>query len=163
MGVDYTAITVIGVTLPKVEDIPNLTYKKTVRKKAFKHSYKDDGTHEFDPKTGAKLFLDEKEEITVKNPDLASFIYYDGDLFCDDAEEGQKLIEAPKGMGFATGSGEEIIALGFVIKTEPYGSDYVFAKVPDIEKTKSTLKSLLEPHGLWKEKDFGIHVILCAG
>jgi hypothetical protein len=155
MGADYYAKAVIGILLPDVEDIPKL--KKLVRKKAFKHDFEDDGEHEFDSKTAKKLFLDEKEEIET---DIPAFVF-DDDLDVEDKK--QIVIKPPKGMSYAIGTDDSILCLGATIETgdSNYGGDgYEFMKILDVNDIKGRLKKLLEPHGLWDEEKFGLHVIL---
>jgi len=160
MGVDYSATAIIGISLPEKDDLPKL--KTAVRKKAFPHSYKDGSEIEFHPKTGAKLFLDEKVEV---ESDFPAFIYDLDESGNSELEhEGQKVIKAPKGLRFMTDY-EELTCLGLVVETgNSNGGDYYnFKKLPDINALKDTLQKALEPYGLWDEKEFGLHVILNCG
>ena len=157
MGADYYAKCVIGVILPDSDELPKL--KKLVRKKAFKHDYEDDGEYEFDPKTAKKLFLDEKEEVET---DLPAFIF-DPDMRQEDLEDKNQVVIKPlKGIEYAVGTNNSNLCLGLVMETGSSngGDDYAFMNIPDIEKIKEKLKNLLEPHGLWNEGKFGLHLIL---
>jgi hypothetical protein len=156
MGADYYAKAVIGVRLPDEDQFPRA--KKMVRKKAFKHDY-GDGDAEFHPKTGQKLFLDEKEEV---EEDFPAFVFADkyGDVRRND--ENQQVIKIPQGLEVVYGTDGNNTCLGFALKTGSSngGDDYGFMQIPDIDDIKNKIKSLLEPLGLWDEKDFGIHLIL---
>jgi hypothetical protein len=154
MGVDYSAHTVIGVELPNVDDLPRL--KEKTRKRAFKHSFKDDGEHEFDPKSGKPLWLAETEEVETDEPSVV----YDDDNYEGNTLEGQRLLKAPDGMGFCWGTDQESVFLGIVSGTGSDNEEADFMEVPDIEATKMSLKGALDPLGLWDESKFGIYTVL---
>jgi len=153
MSINYTAEAILGVILPETKDLPRA--KILVRKKAFYHTYKDDGEVEFHPRTGQKLFLDdEKEEVLGPNPAIIYDIY---DEYIKE-KSPEILIKAPRGYEFACYQGE-IYCLGVCIENRDNAA-YGFKKVPDTEVIKKVLKDLLQPHGLWDEENFGLHVIL---
>ena len=162
MGADYTALAVIGIALPDGDDLPKA--KTFVRKKAFVHNYDDDGTNEFHPKTGKKLFLDEKIEVEADYPLYVYDLYDDEEPSDLENDNNQTIIRPPKGLKFAVGTDESNICLGAVIRTGSSngGDEYGFLKIPDlyIANVKARLKDLLEPHGLWDEGKFGLHAIL---
>lgn len=158
MGADYSAHAIIGVELPDPESLPNLKIK--VRKKAFKHSFEDDGETEFDPKTGKPLWLDEVMDVDSDDPAVVYDLYDDG----DDIElvDGQKVLKAPKGMDFNVGTDEDSIFIGVVVSTGSSngGEETEFLPMPDVDKIRSDLRGCLEPLGLWDESKFGLYVNL---
>lgn len=158
MGADYTAKAIIGVRLPEDESLPKLM--QSVRKRAFDHKFEDDGETEYHPKDGRKLWLDETVEIETEEPAIVFSV--DDDLDEDDIYEGQKLIKAPEGLEFANGTDGDNLCIGVVIRTGSSNGeeDIAFERIPDIDKVKTQLKTLLEPVGLWVEKDFGLYAIL---
>ena len=161
MGADYSAMAVIGIALPDEDELPKA--KTTTRKKAFKHNYDDDGTNEFHPKTGQKLFLDdEKIEVEADYPLFVYDTYGDGEPSGLEDVANQIIIRPPKGLNFAVGTDESNICLGGVVRTGSSngGDDYGFAKMPDVDVIKAKLKNLLEPLDLWDESTFGLHTVL---
>ena len=156
MGVDYSAMLVIGIKLPEESELPRL--KTFTRKKAFKHDFEDNSEIEFDPKTGKKLFLDEKEEI---DSDLPAFVYDDEGMTKEDLEdERQTIIKGCKGFKIIPDysmTGETDFYMGYNLKTD----EYSFKKeVPNIENMRDIIKKYLDPLGLWNENKFGLHLIL---
>lgn len=158
MGADYTAYAILGVRLPDEDSLPKL--KQSVRKRAFEHKFEDDGETEFHPKDGRKLWLDETVEIDTDVPVVKFDI--EGYMGEDDIYEGQKLIQAPDGLEFATSTDGENLCLGVVAPTgnSNGGEESGFEPLPDINKVKMQIKELLEPIGLWVEEDFGLYALL---
>jgi hypothetical protein len=154
---DYTARAIIGVTIPDEDDLPRASV--SVRKRAFKHDYDDDGENEFHPKDGRKLWLDEKE--TVKE-DYPAFLFDSEDYYGDSLEKGQKLIKIPKSLTLVNGTDGCNRCLGFVVSTgnSNGGDETGFELIPDIAKIKADIKGLLEPLDLWDESIFGLHDLL---
>lgn len=157
MGADYRAYTVVGVSLPAVDELPRLTAKR--RKKAFEHDYPDDGETEFDPKTGKPLWLDETEEYTVRGTPA---VVYEDEYGETEVEEGQILLKAPEGMRFHYGTDGEPVFLGVVSRTgnSNGGDDTAFLAPQDMNSLRFALRGALKPIGLWEEDDFGIYTNL---
>lgn len=158
MGMDCYAKTIIGIKLPDEEDIPPA--KKSVRKKAFKHDFEDDGEMEFHPKTGQKLWLEETEEIDADYPSL--IIDYDDEYLGQEPKPGQNVVSIPEGLSTAYGTDQNSWYIGFVSETGSHrcGRDEVFESLPDINSLKDQLKMFLEPLGYWDEDKFGLYTVL---
>lgn len=156
MGADYTAHAIIGIALPSQESLPKLN--KKVRKRAFKHSFEDDGETKFDPKTGKPLWLDEFEEVESDDP----VVVYDTDDEPSELEKGQKILKAPKGMEFRYGTDNGELFLGVVVSTGSSngGEETEFLPMPDVNKIRDDLKACLEPLGLWDPSVFGLYANL---
>ena len=166
MGVDYYAYAVIGVLLPEIP-----LAKKRVRKPAFKHGYQDDGNVEYDPKTGAKLWLEEVVEVPAEYPGVVfSTSYTDRNgKECNDyhlpLREGQSLIRIPKHLNIARATHVDKTYIGFVVRAETLNTDSStkVKTLPDISVLKEELKDLLEPYSLWRDELFGLHsVLVCS-
>lgn len=163
MGVDYHAHAIIGVLLP---EIPKA--KRLIRKPAFDHGYEDDGKMEYDPKTGRKLWLEETTEAIAEYPGIVmieSYIDRNG-IVCDNyyepLREGQILLRIPVDLKVIWATYEDKRYIGFVVTTttcDPTNTSHSCA-LPDINKLKEDLKSLLEPHDLWWGESFGLHSII---
>jgi hypothetical protein len=157
MGADYYSKAIIGVRLLIDEEkIPRA--KIPVRKRAFKHTYTDDGEMEFHPKDGRKLWLNEKEEIEADYP---AYVYnLDDDV--SDLEEGQTLVVFPESLDVASGTDNDSWYLGCAVGTGSSngGDEEGFIPIPDINGLKEKLKRTLEPHGLWDESRFGLYSVL---
>lgn len=156
MGIDYTASAIIGILIPEKDNLPRAVL--TVRKKAFKHNYEDDGELEFDSKSGKKLWLDEKEEIKADYP---AFMFGD-DADPEDLLPGQKILKTSHGLKFYSGSEDTNWCLGVGVSTgsSRCGDELGFKPLPDINRVKEELKKLLEPVGLWDESKFGLYAQL---
>ena len=159
MGADYYAITVIGVCY---SEECSESAKIRVRKKAFDHSYEDDGNNEYHPKDGRKLWLDDTEEVDADYP--AFIIDGDNEYGEEDAEEGQIIVKIPSDIDFTYDTDQTNSYIGWVASTGSSngGEDVKFLEIPSVENIKKKLKNLLEPHGLWDEGKFGIYTILCC-
>jgi hypothetical protein len=157
MGTDYYAITIIGVSLPDEDDLPRL--KTTVRKKAFKHDFSDDGDMEFHPKDGRKLWLEEKVQVEVDKP---LYVFQKEDYYSPELEDGQQLIKIPRGLSTARDTNAENFYVGFVLGTGSSngGDETVFSKLPDIGALRKQIEKLLKPIGLWEASEFGIYTVL---
>ena len=155
MSVDYYAYAVIGVQLP---GFPRA--KKMVRIPAFSHDFEDDGQMEFDPKTGRKLWSDEKVEIEADY--TAVIITENDDRYWGELAEGQKHIRLPKDLSMVHSTDNENVYIGFVVKSSSCEREDQThgCRLPDIENLKETLKNLLEPYELWREDLFGLHSVL---
>jgi hypothetical protein len=149
MGCDYSAKGCLGILLPDENNIPRA--QLSVRKKAFNHQY-NDGDAEFDPKTGQKLFLDEKEIVQASYP---AVVYYD----TSDLKKGQIALTVPEGLSLTSTTDNQKTCFGFVVRAE-WNSDYGFAPLPDIMVIKKKIFTALEPLGLWDESKFGLHSLL---
>lgn len=158
MGVDYYANAIIGIKLPDTDDIPPA--KIYVRKKAFDHDFEDDGEMEFHPRTGQKLWLEEKEEVEADYPSL--IIDIEDEYLGSNPKPGQKIISLPYGLSTAYDTDQRSRFIGFVVETgSSNGSDEeVFNHLPDIDALKNRLKNFLEPLGYWNEEDFGLYSVL---
>jgi hypothetical protein len=157
MGADYYSKAIIGIPIT-VQNEKSPRAKIIVRKKAFRHSFEDDGETEFHPKDGRKLWLDEKEEITADYP--AVVFDLDGDF--EDIQEGQTLVIFPESLEVACGTDQENWYIGCVVETGSSngGCEEAFISLPDIEELKKALRISLEPHGLWDESKFGLYSVL---
>ena len=158
MGAYYFAKAIIGVKLPNEDDIPKA--KVMVRKRAFDHGYDDDGEMEYDPRSGKKLWLDEKEEVESGYPSVVFDVH--GEWEDIDLEQGQTIIKFPNGIKYAYGTDCLSWYVGFVVETGSTngGEDIAFSKLPNIEHLKGVLRNTLEPIGFWNEDDFGLYCIL---
>lgn len=158
MGADYYANAIIGIKLPEKDDIPPA--KIYVRKRAFSHSFEDNGNMEFHPKTGKKLWLEEKEEVEADYPSL--IIDVGDDYLGSKPEPGQKIISIPDGLSTAYGTDQRSWFIGFVVETGSSngGDEEVFDHLPDIDALKNRLKNFLEPLGYWNEEEFGLYSVL---
>lgn len=158
MGVDYSAISVIGVCLPNKDELPKAMIM--TRKKAFDHDYGED--YEFHPKNGSKLWLDEKEEVEADYP--AIILDTEGFIDEDEIEEGQTIIDLTdqEELCCTYSTDERITFYGFIIKTGYANGDkdVSFDHLPDIERIKNLIKNKLEPLNLWDEDEFGLYSIL---
>lgn len=152
MGADYRAYAIIGVMLPEDGDLPRA--KITGRKRAYKHNFDDDGITEYHPKTGKKLWLDEKTEVEADYPAIT----FDE----DESGAGMTYLEPPKGLEYHTGTDMNPRFLGCIVGTgnSNGGDDTEFSEIPDIKKIKEQIKALLEPLGIWDEKAFGLYANL---
>ena len=158
MGADFYARSIIGVKLPETDDIPPA--KIYVRKRAFDHDFEDDGEMEFHPKTGQKLWLEEKEEVEASYPSL--IIDVEEDYLDSKPKPGQNIISIPDGLSTAFGTDEISWFIGFVLETDSSngGDREAFYHLPDIDALKNRLKNFLEPLGYWNEEDFGLYSVL---
>lgn len=160
MGADYYAKTVIGVRLPRNEELPRA--KILTRKKAFDHDFDDDGKVEFHPKNGKKLWLDEKERVDADYPAYIFDLEFLGADSYRYKLKGQTVIEFPEDLEITYDTNHNNDYLGKIIETESSngGQNVVFEQVPDIDSIKKIIKECLELFGLWDEERFGIYTIL---
>lgn len=166
MGVDYYAYAVIGVLLPGIP-----MAKRVSRKPAFKHEYDDNGKMEFDPKTGAKLWLDEFIEVDAEYPGVVfieSYTDRNGNV-CEDYHSplrgGQSAIHLPGHLDIVRATSEDKIYVGYIAMAESYNPDSItkVKVLPDLNILKEEIRNILDPYGLWREELFGLYsVLVCS-
>jgi hypothetical protein len=137
MGVDYSAVALIGVRV----DLDNLMPKKKV--KAFPHDYPEETM--FCPKTGRKLW--DVERVPV-----------------DGYDEGKDLFHGFRvhaGTNWSDGTHEMFIAFESVrVKDDDGTAIRHLTGVNCISEMSKCMQSVLEPLGMWDENEFGLWVVL---
>ena len=136
MGADYSSYSIIGL---KVD--PDKLYTEAIRK-TYNHNHPEN--MKFDPETGKKLWETRQEPISQFNESEEEF-------------SGYPVV-------FGTDRGEAFICIYCASGTYSNGgSNSSFTKIDEdfnLIKEKKEMKNLLEPLGLWNEKDFGLWTVL---
>ena len=133
----YYSYSVIGLKIDK-----DKLHQKPKLEKAFPHNHPQ--SLKFDPQTGKKLWKE------ISNP-IPEYNEYDDDLDCE-AVGKYKLIY---------GTEQERCVVQLVGADDAEGRDCSnFVKMP-IDEQIQEFKDFMQKLGLWDEKNFGLHSILC--
>jgi len=156
MSTSFHSYAVLGCPLP--DSFPKA--RVMVRKRAFDHDYPDDGEKEFDPKTGARLWLDETEEVDADYEKFAVLDEYDS----VDPEEypgmvGVKL--GDYGLSTACTTDEDETIVGIVVGSPGYepGLAKLNADPKSVEETRQKVKAFMEAIDSWDPESFGFYSV----